>query len=427
MIKKPFFSFGKPGLKYSGVDALHQKETPADIPDPGRILLQRAFPGTDSVVPDIRPGDRVRTGQRVRLSGSGETFLVSSATGTVSSVSEEAGFYGQTVITIAIETDDADQWDKDFSAALKGPDGAPGFLESLPGCPGFGDIIRSDPPLDTLIINALDQDLLIVTQQFALQAAADRLAAGIERLKRQTGAGRVILAVSPNQETAARKSGAQVAPIDPVYPNALPELLVKRLLGKVVPAGGGLGETGVGCITAEAVAALEQAFSQGRPPVHKLVTVIDKAEKAVCVRVRIGTPIREILDFLDIKTGEGDRLVVGGPMRGRAVHTAETPVLHDTDAVFVQDRENVVPGSDTPCVNCGECVRACPAGIPVNMLVRLLENGQYQEAATQYDLLSCVECGLCAYVCIARIPIFHYIMLGKHEIALAQRMEESNA
>jgi electron transport complex protein RnfC len=60
------------------------------------------------------------------------------------------------------------------------------------------------------------------------------------------------------------------------------------------------------------------------------------------------------------------------------------------------------------------------------MLVRLLENGLYQEAVRDYDLLSCVECGLCSYVCVSRIPIFHYIMLGKHEVARMKNLEESN-
>jgi len=50
------------------------------------------------------------------------------------------------------------------------------------------------------------------------------------------------------------------------------------------------------------------------------------------------------------------------------------------------------------------------------MLVRLLEAGHYEEAATSYDLHSCIECGLCSFVCVARIPIFQYIRLAKYEL-----------
>ncbi|HIJ42011.1 MAG TPA: 4Fe-4S dicluster domain-containing protein, partial [Deltaproteobacteria bacterium] len=90
------------------------------------------------------------------------------------------------------------------------------------------------------------------------------------------------------------------------------------------------------------------------------------------------------------------------------------------------DSAQIVPGSGDPCINCGECIRACPANVPVNMLIRYLENGLYEEAARDYDLFSCIECGICGYVCEMRIPIFHYIMLGKHEIALTEALEESN-
>ena len=111
---------------------------------------------------------------------------------------------------------------------------------------------------------------------------------------------------------------------------------------------------------------------------------------------------------------------------GMTFYTEDMPVLYDTDAIMIQDKTQVVSSGDIPCVNCGECIRACPANIPVNMLVRLLEISLYEEAVSEYDLLSCIECGLCSYVCIARIPIFQHIMLGKHEFSRIQMAEGSH-
>jgi electron transport complex protein RnfC len=113
-------------------------------------------------------------------------------------------------------------------------------------------------------------------------------------------------------------------------------------------------------------------------------------------------------------------------MRGVSVYSEDLPVQADTDAIMVQDKDALPFISDYPCINCGECVRICPVKIPVNMLVRLLEAGHYEEAAEQYDLDACIECGLCSYVCVSRIPIFQYIKLAKYELDRTQPAEEAN-
>jgi len=91
-------------------------------------------------------------------------------------------------------------------------------------------------------------------------------------------------------------------------------------------------------------------------------------------------------------------------------------VQANTDAILIQDKADISLTSDYPCINCGDCVRTCPARIQVNLLVRFLEAGFYEEAVEEYDLDACLECGLCSFVCVSKIPIFQYIKLAKHEL-----------
>ena len=143
------------------------------------------------------------------------------------------------------------------------------------------------------------------------------------------------------------------------------------------------------------------------------------------VSARLGTPISSIFAENQVTVNEKDKLIVGGPLTGSSIYAEDYPVSTDTDAIIVQDAADVFMVSDYPCINCGECVRVCPTKVQVNMLVRLLEAGLYQEAVDEYDLYSCIDCGLCSLVCTAKIPVFQYIKLGKYE--LKQLAEEKAA
>jgi electron transport complex protein RnfC len=276
------------------------------------------------------------------------------------------------------------------------------------------------------VVNGVDSDLLVTKNQFVVTTEAEALKQGIETLRKVSGIQKILLLVPDYLKEEAEKTGAEVRAIDPLYPDTLPRMVMKNLFGKTVPVGKKCEDLGIGFVSAEAVVALQKAFSEGQVPLNKLLTVIKKDGSTVQAKARIGTPVKDILKALQIETSRGDRVVLGGAMAGLALFSEEEPVESDTDAILVQDKAQIVSGSDSHCVNCGECVRVCPAKMPVNMLIRYLENGRFEEAQ-EYDLLSCIECGLCTYACIVRIPIFQYVMLGKQEIARIKSAEEAHA
>jgi electron transport complex protein RnfC len=203
-------------------------------------------------------------------------------------------------------------------------------------------------------------------------------------------------------------------------------MVLYKTLGYTVPSDGNTDSLGVVFMRAEAAAAIGSAYLTGRLVTDKLVTLIDKKGNRCLTSVRLGTPVGQILKKFKIAVGDGDRLIFGGPMTGAAIYSVDQPIMANTDALMVQDAADVSVCSDYPCINCGDCVRICPAMIQVPMLVRFLEAGQYEEAADLYDLFSCVECGLCSFVCPSRIPILQYIKLGKFELAQMLTAEEAN-
>jgi len=69
--------------------------------------------------------------------------------------------------------------------------------------------------------------------------------------------------------------------------------------------------------------------------------------------------VRKVLEALGLSTASWGPGRAGRPMTGEAAYSEDVPVLFDTQGILVQGREQVEPVSDTHCVNCGECVRAC--------------------------------------------------------------------
>ena len=428
MIKRPFVAITKPKLRASRVWGL-PKEVLVEIPLPKKatFVVKGPFPKVDELMIGI--GDRVRTGQKIRLAEGREDYFISSVTGAVSNISPRSGYMGQTCTAVSVNVSEKDQPDEDFGRAANDASlqTVMQYLASLPGAPGFGSTVSFKPALEILVVNGVDSDLLVTKNQFVVDTDAEALKQGIATLRNISGIQKIILLVPDYLKTEAEKTGAEVRAMDPLYPDTLPRMVMKNLFGKTVPVGKRCEDLGIGFVNAEAVVALHKAFSEGQIPIHKLVTVIKKDGSTVQARARIGTPVQDVLSALGTATQHGDRVVLGGAMTGRSLLYEEAPVEADTEAILVQDKSQIVPSSDSHCVNCGECVRVCPAKMPVNMLIRYLENGRFEEAAQGYDLLSCIECGLCTYACIVKIPIFQYIMLGKQEIARIKSAEEAHA
>jgi electron transport complex protein RnfC len=417
MLRRSFFNLGAtPKLHYPVLSRTEAKDL-KEIPLPEKAVLLHRGPAALA----LKVGDKVRTGQKL---SSGEEILVSPVTGTVTETSPYKGTYGRDFTAISVKVGSADEWDEEFAGICKEGivESLAPYLNALPGKPELARILKAEPPVHTVVVSVLDKDLLISTSQYLLHRRTDEVRGGIEHLRRMAGSARIVIAVPAELVSIAEKTGAEVQVVRPVFPNAHPSILARE----VVRRKKGLDEDGVAFLSLEAVIGLNALFGSGEFPVNKVFTVLGKDNSLFHVRARIGTPIKDVLEALGIRIGHGDRLISGGPMSGEAIYWEETPVMADTDGILVQGKDQIQQWSDTHCINCGECVRACPSRVQVNMLIRFLENGLYQEAADLYDLMNCIECGLCGYVCTSRIPLFQYIMLGKHECERKKAAEVAN-
>jgi electron transport complex protein RnfC len=428
MIKNPFFGLGKPQLQYDRLPP--RLREPEFIPAASTVTLLHRRIEAHKAPAGLRIGDTVKTGQKLALAAEPSDYVIATASGTVKAMAPVAGDFGRlyTAVTVSVAAEEA--VDGEFAAAAGQPsrETLRGFLAALPGMSPSNWLAAAEPPpFKMLVVCGIDQDLRVLTNQYVMQARRHEIERGIGVLKQILGVEDAVILTPKETVQGYGHIGGRVVGVDSLYPSALPPLVMAKVFGLEVPAGRTCEDLGFCFMTAEAVAAVGSAFTSGRIPVKKVLTVILKDGVSRLVEVLIGTPVGDILNTFGVQLAAGDRLIFGGPMRGAAAYTLEQPIRPDTDAIMVLAAHQAAESTPYPCINCGECIRACPARIQVNLLVRYLEAGKFEDGAEYYDLYSCLECGLCSFVCVSKIPIGQYISLAKHELARVHSTEASNA
>jgi Na+-translocating ferredoxin:NAD+ oxidoreductase subunit C len=411
-------------------------------PDVAEILLSQHL-GAPSE-PVVAKGDSVKVGT---LIGKSSAFISSnihsSVSGTVQKIDHvlDASGYKHSAVIIKVEGDD---WEDIIQTGDQTQDDAilqnSEILEKIgeAGIVGEGGacfptqvkyMVPKDKNVDTLIINGVECEPYLTADHRLMLEKPEEIIAGIKILKKLLKVETVIIGIESNKVDAIDLLESKVASIDGIsvyplkvkYPQGAEKQLIKAVSGREVP--GGKLPLDIGCVVNNigTAYAVYEAVQKNKPLIERIVTVSGKnLEHPGNYLVRIGTPIRHLIEAAGGLPENTGKVISGGPMMGKALASIDAPVTKGTSGIVILDKKDARRTREYQCIRCAKCVDVCPMGLEPYVLQKNVENS-FTETSENLSIMDCMECGSCSYTCPASIPLLDYIRLGKSRVQILRR------
>ena len=107
-------------------------------------------------------------------------------------------------------------------------------------------------------------------------------------------------------------------------------------------------------------------------------------------------------------------------MMGQAIGSLDQPITQTTNGLIAADAAELpTPPPARPCIRCGDCQPACPAGLAPQQLWWHAQAGEDHKAEAN-GLFDCIECGACDYVCPSHLPLANGFGEAKQRLRTAR-------
>ncbi|MFM5743530.1 electron transport complex subunit RsxC [Aeromonas veronii] len=412
---------------------------------PPRLIIplrQHAGPAGDLLV---QVGDKVKKGQPLTRYAKGRVVPVHASTsGTITEIGNHTVAHpsGLGDLCVILTPDGEDEWGErngkaDYWNLERGE-----LLERIQqaGIAGLGGaVFPTHSKLDgrgqlteILIVNGLECEPYITTDDRLMQQYADEIMDGIRVLKHLLKPKLTLIGVEDNKPEAieqltrhATDEDVLVKTVPTKYPSGGAKQTIELLTGRQVPKGGRAVDIGIMVLNVATVFAIKRAIIDGEPLIERIVTLTgDSFKKPGNAWVRLGTPVRWLLQRFELQPEAEQRVIMGGPMMGFTLPHAMVPVVKATNCLLAPTQAELpAPGPEQPCIRCSACADACPATLLPQELYWYSRAKEYDKAE-KLNLMDCIECGACAWVCPSEIPLVQYYKIAKDDIREARAEAE---
>lgn len=286
----------------------------------------------------------------------------------------------------------------------------------------------------TLIINGAECEPYITCDDMLMRERADEIVAGIEIAQHLLAAQEVLIGIEDNKPEAvaamqtacaASRVPMRVAVVPTIYPSGDARRLIHILTGVEIPSTRRATDMGIQVFNVATVLAMHRYFAHGEPMLSRVVTVTGNVAHPANFDVPLGTPMTTLLEAAGGILPGTDAYIMGGPMMGFTLPSAEVPVTKAANCIIAgAPRLFPEPPPAMPCIRCARCADACPVSLQPQELYWFSKSDNL-EKAREYKLFDCIECGCCSYVCPSHIPLVQYYRYAKSEAIAQDRAQEA--
>ncbi|MDY5663437.1 MAG: electron transport complex subunit RsxC [Blautia sp.] len=423
---------------YGGVHPSERKEFSEHIslerfPEPQTVVIPVSQHVGAPANPVVQVGDTVKVGQKIAESaGFISSNIHSSVSGTVIAVEPRLHpTRGGECLSIVIQSDgkntlhesvqphkDLDSLTPDEIIEIVREAGIVGM-----GGAGFPTSVKLKPnkPIDAVLLNGCECEPLLTADHRVLLEFADDVIFGLKAMLKTVGAPKGIIVIEDNKPDAIELLTAKTADCDNIevvtaktkYPQGAEKMLIKRVMGRQVPRGGLPADVGAVVSNISTVKAISDAIQKGMPLIERVVTVTgERMKKPGNYIVKIGTNVKDLIDYCGGVTGEDVTIKMGGPMMGFALSDVNVPILKGSNGIIAIDTDHT---ETVACIKCGRCVDVCPMELSPLYFAKYADEENWQ-GMKDMNVMDCVECRCCEYICSSKIPLVTKIKAGKNAV-----------
>ncbi len=283
----------------------------------------------------------------------------------------------------------------------------------------------ADTPVDTLLLNGAECEPYITADHRMMLEHSAEVVEGARILLKILAIKTCVIGIENNKPDAIEAMQAAVAAaadkdvdirvetLEVKYPQGSEKQLIQAITGRKVPAMALPSAVGVVVHNVSTTKAVRDAVVLDKPLIEKVITVSGRGiVRPANLLVKVGTTVKDIVDFCGGITEDLARVVLGGPMMGFAVSTLDIPITKTTSSVLFLTEDEIDTNELSNCIRCGWCLDACPMGLEPKEIGIYVEAGR-PEDTEQFGVFECFECGSCAYVCPAKRPLVQFVRLAK--------------